>query len=142
MAEKKKTKKPVKKKTSRKKVFHVLYIEDGRALTHVMSNKLEREGFRVSLATDGEEGLRKVSALKPDLVLLDLILPNMNGFEVLRAIKEDSELKKIPVIIFTNLGQESDEQKSKQMGAANYFVKSDMSINEVIDKIREQLKVK
>lgn len=118
----------------------ILYIEDGEALSRVMYNKLTREGFAVVLAADGVEGLRRIQSEKPDLVLLDLILPNMNGIGVLSELKKKKLLKKsMPIIVFSNLGQESDVKRCMELGAAAYFVKSDMSIKEVVEKIRAYL---
>jgi len=117
----------------------ILYIEDERALSVVMSNKLNRSGFTVSLAADGIEGLRKIENESPDLVLLDLILPNKDGWEVLKDMQKKGFIKKIPVIIMSNLGQSSDIVKSIKLGAVDYIIKSDLSINEVIKKINTQL---
>lgn len=118
----------------------ILYVEDGQALSRVMYNKLTREGFDVILAADGVEGLRRIEAEKPNLVLLDLILPNMNGIEVLQNLKDKKLLTPaMPVLVFSNLGQESDVKRCMELGATAYFVKSDMSINEVVEKIRAHL---
>ncbi|HEX9664815.1 MAG TPA: response regulator [Patescibacteria group bacterium] len=117
----------------------ILIIEDDRFLSKIYSAKLEKEGYNLALAVDGEEGLRKLAESKPDLILLDLILPGMSGFEVLDKIKSSSKTRKIPVIILSNLGQDEDIQKGQELGADDYLVKTDFSISEVINKIKSAL---
>jgi len=115
----------------------ILYIEDEHALSLVIGNKLRRHGFEVSLAIDGIEGMRKIESEQPDLVLLDLILPNKDGWEVLMEMRQKGLLKKIPVIVMSNLGQASDIVRSTKLGATDYIVKSDFSISEVVEKIQK-----
>ena len=117
----------------------VLVVEDDMFLAKILSTKLEKEGFSVVLAFDGEEALNKLKKEIPDLILLDLILPKKNGFEVLEEIKLDDKLNKIPVIILSNLGQQSDVVKGKELGAVDYLIKANFSLDEVISKIKEHL---
>jgi len=117
----------------------ILIIEDDKFLLKLYSDKLKREGFEVSMAISGEEGLGKVEREKPDLVLLDIILPQKNGFDILGEIKLNKETKNIPVIILTNLGQESDIKIGLDLGAADYLVKTDFSINKLPELVRKHL---
>ena len=117
----------------------ILMIEDDRFLRKIYRDKLTRAGFDFIEATNGEEGLNKVISESPDLVLLDLILPRKNGFDVLIEMKRNKNTKNIPVIILSNLGQESDIKRGLGLGAQNYLVKTDISLFEVVEKIKEQI---
>ena len=117
----------------------VLMVEDDRFLRKIYRDKLTRAGFEFLEATNGEEGLNKVIAEKPDLVLLDLILPRRNGFDVLIEIKRNKNTQNIPVIILSNLGQESDIKRGISLGAQDYLVKTDISLSEVVEKVKEWL---
>lgn len=118
----------------------ILVIEDDRFLRKVYLTKLAQENFDAVSAIDGEEGLNKWKTEKPDLVLLDLILPKMNGFQVLEEAKNDPSIKDIPVIILSNLGQDSDIERGRKIGAIDYLVKANMSINDVVEKIGNYIK--
>jgi len=115
----------------------VLVAEDDKFLMKVYETKLSKEGFEFIPASDGAMAISKIESEKPNIILLDLIMPNKNGFEVLETIKANPELKDIPVLILSNLGQESDIEKGIALGAVDFIVKSNMSIQEVVDKIRE-----
>ena len=117
----------------------VLMIEEDRFLRKIYRDKLSRFGFDFFEATNGEEGLNKVIAEKPDLVILDLILPRKNGFDVLIDMKSNKNTENIPVIILSNLGQESDIQRGLSLGAAAYLIKTEVSLSGVVDQVREQL---
>jgi DNA-binding response OmpR family regulator len=116
--------------------IHLLMVEDDSFLREMYKTKLQSESFDVQVARDGVEGLEKIKELKPDMVLLDIMMPRMDGFEVLQTVKDDPELKDIPVILLTNLGQDSDVKKGKEMGAADYIIKSDATMAEVSDKVK------
>lgn len=118
----------------------ILIIEDDKFLMELISKKLTQEGYDISEATDGEEGIKKAQEEKPNLVLLDLILPGMNGFEVLSKIKEDPLLSKTPVIVISNLGQEEDVEKGFKLGATDYLIKAHFTPKEIVEKIRAILK--
>lgn len=122
-----------------KKKPKVLMIEDDKFLRKIYRNKLTRSGFEFIEAINGVEGLNKVFSEKPDLVLLDLILPRKNGFDVLIEMKRNRATKKIPVIILSNLGQETDVQRGLSLGAQDYLVKTDISLSEVVDRVKESL---
>ncbi len=117
----------------------ILLAEDDKSLSSVMMNKLVRRGYKVILAKDGDEAVKKAISEKPDLILLDIIMPNKNGFEALQEIKADKTAKNIPVVIMSNLGQESDIAKAKKMGAKDYLVKSNFGINEIVEKANKYL---
>ncbi len=117
----------------------ILIVEDDKFLLKLYSDKLMREGFEVSMAISGEEGLSKVVQEKPDLVLLDVILPQKNGFEILSALKLNPALKDIPVVVLTNLGQESDIKTGMDLGAVDYLVKTDFSITKLPEVVRKYL---
>ena len=117
----------------------ILIIEDDKFLIKVYGEKLTREGFDVSMAISGEEGVGKILEEKPDLVLLDIILPQKNGFDILSQIKLHPETKSIPIIIITNLGQDSDIKTGLELGAVDYLVKTDFSINKLPELVRKHL---
>jgi DNA-binding response OmpR family regulator len=113
----------------------VLLVEDDVFISRAYKDGLSRAGYDVETAFDGEEGLNKARAQHFDIILLDLIMPVLNGFETLEQLKSDPDLKRIPVVIMSNLGQESDIQKGREMGAADYMIKSNYSMKEVVAKI-------
>lgn len=105
----------------------------------VLKEKFEKEGFKVSLAADGVEALSVIKKAKPDLVLLDLVLPKKDGFEVLEEMKASGDLKMIPVIVLSNLGQDEEIKRALNLGAKDYLVKTQHPINEVVEKVRDYL---
>lgn len=118
----------------------ILIIEDDRSLQNALVEIIRQEGFESESALDGEEGLAKIKTFQPDLILLDIILPKKDGFEVLAEIKKDGTLKNIPVLILTNLEEVDNVQKALDLGATNYMVKSDFSLKDVVEKIRAAMK--
>ncbi|MDD5040215.1 MAG: response regulator [Patescibacteria group bacterium] len=114
----------------------VLLVEDDLSLLKIYSNKLRVSGYAVSPATTGDEALRKAQTEKPDIVLLDLILPGKDGFKVLEELKASDITKSVPVIILSNLGQEADIERGNDLGAVDYLVKSDVSLAELVEKVR------
>jgi len=118
----------------------ILVIEDDKFLRELITRKLSDDGFVTVEARDGEEGIKKVKEEKPDLVLLDLILPSIDGFEVLSQIKKDENLKSIPIIILSNLGQKEEVEKGLKMGAVDYLIKAHFTPGEIIEKIKSILK--
>ena len=118
----------------------ILVAEDDRFLMKIYSDTLGREGYEIILATNGEEAISRAKETLPDLILLDLVMPIKDGFEALEAIKKDTKTKNIPVIILTNLGQESDIARGKTLGAVDYLVKSNLAIKDIIAKVNGYLK--
>jgi DNA-binding response OmpR family regulator len=117
----------------------ILIIEDDRFLRKVIAKKLSREKYQIIEAIDGEEGLRLAQLESPDLILLDLVLPQIDGFEVLERIKNNENISKIPVIILSNLGGEDKASKGLKMGAADFLVKSELNPGEIVNKIKAVL---
>lgn len=117
----------------------VLIVEDEEALRKVLQEKLQRAGFETFAAKDGIEGWNMAKSKNPDMILLDLIMPKRDGFEVLGMLKQDEELKTIPVIVLSNLAEDENLKKALQMGAEDYFVKSQHPINEVVEKVQSHL---
>ncbi len=118
----------------------ILFVEDEEALQRTMGDILEREKYEVIKALNGEDGLRLAKSEKPDLIILDIVLPRMKGFEVLQELKEEEETKDIPVIILTNLEKPKDVEKALDLGATTYLVKTHYALEEVIDKIKKIFK--
>lgn len=118
----------------------ILIIEDDRSLQNAVVETLGQEGYKTVSAFDGEEGLQKLAAEKPDLILLDIILPKKDGYEVLSEIKGDEATKDIPVLILTNLEEVDNVQKALDLGATTFMVKSDFSLKDVLAKVKENLK--
>lgn len=117
----------------------VLIIEDEMPLRQALSIKLKQEGINVLEAKNGREGLEIVKEAKPDLILLDIIMPGMNGLDVLKSIKSNLNLIKIPVIVLTNLPEESARAKVTELGGTEYLVKSNIPIEKLILKIKQYL---
>lgn len=117
----------------------VLIIEDDKFLRELINRKMQSEKFETVLAIDGETGIDLITRELPDIVLLDLILPGINGFEVLSKVKENEKLKGIPVIILSNLGQKDDIDKGMSLGAADYLVKAHFTPGEIVEKINQVL---
>ena len=120
----------------------ILLVEDDPFLSSILQLKLDKENFKTIRAADGEEALNLLveQGIRPDLILLDLILPKKNGFEVLETIRQDPLLEKLPVIIISNLGQPSDIDRGKALGIIDYFVKAKLSVDELVGRIKEEIK--
>lgn len=118
----------------------ILLVEDDPMIVDMYKIRLEEDGFEVYVTDKGSEALKIAEKENPDLVLLDIILPEIDGFAVLQLLKEDAKTKKIPVILLTNLGQESDRQKGLSFGAADYFVKAQFTPANVITAVKKLIK--
>ncbi len=121
------------------KTKKILIIEDEQILGEIILNKLSSEGYQVFLAHDGELGMQKMTELKPDLVLLDLIMPKKNGIEVLEEMQNIDALKNIPVVVISNSGQQSEIERIVRLGVRDYIIKAQFSPDEVIEKVRKYL---
>lgn len=110
-------------------------------LSQIYQKKFEMEGYKVSTADNGEKGLMDAKKKKPNIILLDILLPKMDGFAVLAKLKSDAEVKDIPVILLTNLGQKEDVDKGLEQGAADYLIKAHFKPSEVVDKVRKVLNI-
>ena len=117
----------------------ILFIDDDNFLRKVYNAELSDQGHEVILAADGEEGVKKAKEEDPDLILLDMIMPKKNGFEVLTDLQSDPKTKNIPVIILSNLGQDDDIKKGKDLGAVDYLVKDNITLANILEKINHYL---
>ncbi|HDL75084.1 MAG TPA: response regulator [bacterium] len=117
----------------------VLLIEDEEIILKLLQKKLIDEDYNVLIARNGEQGLKMIKKIKPDIILLDIIMPKMNGFEVMEEISKDSSIKKIPIIIISNSGQETELSRAKELGANDWLVKTEFNPQEVIKKVIKQI---
>jgi DNA-binding response OmpR family regulator len=120
----------------------VLLVEDDSFLSSIVFNRLQKEGFNIRLAKDGESALMELVKEVPDIVLLDLIMPGMTGFDVLEKIRADEKYNRVSVVIFSNLGQEHEIEKAKKSGADDFLIKAESTPSVVIKKINEILSKK
>lgn len=118
----------------------IMIIEDDTTISNMYKTGLTNYGYEVSVAQNGEEGLKMVKQAKPNIILLDVIMPKIDGFAVLTQLKADKDTKKIPVLMLTNLGQTEDKQRGKKLGAIDYIVKADFTPMQVSEKIKKYLK--
>ena len=117
----------------------ILLIEDEEIMIGLLQKKLTNEGYEISVARDGEEGLKAMREVRPDLVLLDIIMPKMGGFEVMEGMQKDKELKKIPVIVISNSGQPVELDKAQKLGAKDWLIKTEFDPQEVLNKVVKQI---
>ena len=118
----------------------VLVVGDDNFLIKAYEAHLAKAGFHVRTALDGVEAVESLKKVMPDIILLDLVMPRMDGFDVLEEMQKKSEWKKIPIVVVSNLGQESDRDRSLKLGAVEYIVKSDFSLQQTVDLISKHLK--
>ncbi len=121
------------------KKIKILLIEDEEMLANMYEVKFSNEGFDIEKALDGESGLEKAKNILPDFILLDIIMPKMDGFAVLKALKEDVKTKNIPVMLLTNLGQEEDIERGNELGIVGYLVKANTTPSEVVEAVKNKL---
>ena len=117
----------------------ILLVEDDQLLVRLYKKKLTKEGFAVVVARDGSDGLVKAKNDPPDMILLDLMMPKTNGFEMFAALQSSPQLKNIPVMVLTNVSAETDEQRARGLGATDYLVKADNPPDMVVERIKELL---
>lgn len=120
----------------------ILIVEDDLYINKMYQLKLNLEGYDVEIAENGKIGVEKAKSFKPDIMLLDILMPEMDGFEVLQKVKADADTKNIPVLIMSNLGQEDHIQKGKELGAVGYIVKTQYTPAKVVETIKEVLEKK
>lgn len=123
------------------KKIKILLVEDDPFLLNMYATKFEIEDFQVVVAEDGDKGYKAAVKELPDIILLDVMLPKMNGFEVLEKIKSDKTVKDIPVILLTNLSQKNEIDRAMNLGAVDYLIKAHFMPSEVVDKIKKILKI-
>ncbi len=117
----------------------ILLIEDEQIIVDLLQRKLTEEGYNVALAKDGEEGIKAMKAEKPDLILLDIVMPKMGGLEVMEEMQKNPDLKRIPVIIVSNSGQPVELDRAKKLGAKDWLIKTEFDPQEVIEKVVNQI---
>ena len=117
----------------------VLIIEDEDIMLNLLQKKLTNEGYEVFTAMDGEKGLEVMAKVNPELVLLDIVMPKLGGFEVMERMKKDPGLKEIPVIIVSNSGQPVEISKAQELGAKDWLIKTEFDPQEVIEKVVKQI---
>lgn len=120
----------------------ILLVEDDPFLASVYATKFELEGFTVMHATDGEQGLKMAEKNLPTIILLDILMPKMDGFEMLRRLKLDQALAKIPVVMLTNIGQKEDIERCLKEGAIDYLIKAHFVPGEAVKKVKKILNLK
>ena len=118
----------------------VMWVEDDSFLGDIIARKLSMQGCGLVHATEGEEALKLLEKESPDLILLDILLSGIDGFEILRRIKENEKTKKVPVILLSNLGQKEDVEKGKSLGAARFLIKATVTLDEIVEEIKTVLK--
>lgn len=128
---------------SRNKHMHktILIVEDDAILQKTLSEYLQTDGFEVKVASDGEEATKLLSDFMPDLILLDIILPKKDGYEIVKEVRADEKKKDIPIVLLTNLGSVNDVEKALELGATTYLVKADYTLEEVVGKIKALLEL-
>jgi len=117
----------------------ILIVEDEELIYSLLERKLKREGYDVVIGKDGVEGLEKMRSEKPDLVLLDIIMPKKGGFEVMEEMRRDSALKDIPVVVVSNSGQPVELDRARELGAKDWVIKTEFDPQEVIEKVKKQI---
>ncbi len=117
----------------------VLIVEDESSLREALRRKFEGQGFQVNVAEDGETGLQSAVDQKPDIILLDIMMPHIDGFSLLTLLKDHQNLKNVPVILLTNLGQSDDEKRGLELGAVEYLVKADHSLADIINIVNKYI---
>jgi len=118
----------------------ILIAEDDQFILKAMTTKLTKEGYEVKIAADGVQLMDILKSYLPDLIILDLLMPKKDGFEVLKEVKADPKLKNIPILIASNLGQENDIQQVLDLGATDYLIKSEFTLESLVQKIKNILK--
>jgi len=117
----------------------ILIVEDDKLLRDLLTEKLERSRFKVIGAIDGKQALEKLDTVSPALIVLDLVLPGLDGFEILRHIKEDPATKVIPVLVLSNLGDKDDIRRAKDLGAEEYYIKAHYTLDDIVRRIEEMI---
>jgi len=117
----------------------ILIIEDEEILLNLLKNKLSEIGYEIFTSVDGQEGLEAIKEIVPDLILLDIVMPKMGGFELMEKMQEDDSIKNIPVVIISNSGQPVELDRAKQLGAKDWLIKTEFDPQEVVEKVVAQI---
>ena len=124
---------------TKKKNFHILLVDDNKFLVEIYQRQLEKKGYKVTVTFDGEQALEVLSKVEVDLLLLDIMMPKLNGFDVLEEIQKRPKLKKLFIIVHSSLGHEKDIAKAKKLGANDYMIKTQVTTQEIISRIENSL---
>ena len=117
-------------------IIKLVIVEDEEILQSVLKEKFEQDGFEVFIASDGEAAIPLIQEVNPKIIVLDLLLPKKDGFAILKELKTNSNLKNIPVVVLSNLGQDEEIKRALSLGALDYFVKTQHPIKEVVEKVK------
>ena len=117
----------------------ILIIEDEELMYNLLERKLTADGYKITVAKDGIEGMEMMKKEKPDLILLDIVMPKKNGFEVMEEMQKEKELRGIPIIVISNSGQPVEIDKARELGAKDWLIKTEFDPQEVIKKVRKQI---
>ncbi len=117
----------------------ILIIEDDSFLQGLEVSKLRKDNYEVIIASTGEEGMTKINEPDIDLILLDLVLPKFDGFEILKKVRETENLKNLPVIVFSNLSEDKDIKRASELGATDFMIKSNFTLDELVEHINKIL---
>ncbi len=117
----------------------VIIVDDDELLRKLLTRKLKEEGYEVVLAVDGKEGVEKIKEEKPDLILMDIVMPNMDGFQAMEEIQKDESISHIPIVVVSNSGQPVEIDRAKKLGASDWLVKTEFDPQEVINKVVAQI---
>jgi len=117
----------------------ILIIEDEELMYNLLERKLTADGYKITVAKDGIEGMEMMKKEKPDLILLDIVMPKKNGFEVMEEMQKEKELRGIPIIVISNSGQPVEIDKARELGAKDWLIKTEFDPQEVIEKVRKQI---
>ncbi|MDP3769826.1 MAG: response regulator [Candidatus Sungbacteria bacterium] len=123
------------------KEVKILVIDDDPFILDMYVLKFKDQGFQIDTATDGKAGLEKIKSFKPDIVLLDVVMPKMDGFDVIKKLKEENEPRTFKILFLTNFGQKEDVERGMQLGADGYIIKAHFTPSEVVVKVKEVLKI-
>jgi len=125
---------------SKERMKKILLVEDDPLIIDIYTTKLKESGFQTETASDGEMALKKLKEENFDLLILDMVLPRLTGFELLKKIREDKGFKELKVLILSNLGQEADINLAKKLGVSKYLIKANFIPSEVVEEIKKILK--
>ena len=134
-----KNKRSIQNSTSKNQKTKILIMEDETAQAYALEAKLSIEGFEVRGTTSGKTGLSLAEKIKPDLILLDIVLPDIDGFEILKELKEDRKTADIPVIIISQMGQKENIDQGMKLGAEDYLVKSEVNLDKIVARVKQLL---
>ena len=137
--EKEATSEGISESVHEKRTALLLVAEDDQFYANLYRTKLEKEGFGVIVASNGTQTIELLKKNNPDLIILDLVMPELDGFEVLKKIKEEKDIRSVPVIVLSNLGQEEDIERAKALGVFKYIIKSNVSIHQMVESVEEAL---